>query len=163
MLLALYGMSVNLNHITEVHDGVFESILDFPDQAALIDLLLDPALPVVLMVDVCLGNFTWKQFEISGYSDLEGLARQISGDFIVTTEEFRRLNKEVQWKWAIQMERSPPDYFDFGQIKGPQRYQVLKSCGFRFMLESQPGGGDYATVVTQSRELVQRAIDETTV
>ena len=54
---------MNLNQIT-VHNGVFESILDFPDQAAIIDLLLDPALPVVLMVDVCLANFTWKQFEI---------------------------------------------------------------------------------------------------
>ena len=154
---------MSLNQIT-VHNGVFESILDFPDQAAIIDLLLDPALPVVLMVDVCLGNFTWKQFEISGYRNLEGLARQVSGDFIVTTEEFRRIHKEVRWMWAIQMETTPPDYFDFDKIKGPQRYQLLKSCGFRFILESQPGGGgDYATIVTQSRELIQRAIDETPV
>ncbi|MGJ3255023.1 MAG: hypothetical protein ACFE0K_01735 [Alcanivorax sp.] len=154
---------MNLNKVSEIHDGVFESILDFPDQKALIDLLVEPRLPLVLMVEVSIGNSTWQQVEISGINHLEGFAREVSGDFIVTTDEFLRLSQEVRWIWAVQMERTPPDYFDFTKIKGAQRYKILKSCGFRFVLESQPGGGDYATVVTQSEELSRRAIDETTV
>jgi hypothetical protein len=154
---------MHINEITEIEEGIFETILDFPDEKRLINLLLDETIPYVLLVDYEVGNFTWQKFKISGFENLEGLSRKISGDFIVPTIKFADTCLTSRWKYAIQLELQPPDYFEFKKIKGKQRYRILRDCGFRFIIESQPGGGDYAVLIAQSRELIERAINETTV
>ena len=154
---------MNTNEITEIDEEIFTAVLDFPDEKRLIDLLIDKNLPLVLLIDVRIGNFTWQHFNILGFERIEGMCRSITGDFLVSTDAFISLHEKWSWRWAIQLEKRPPDHFDFNKIKGKQRYQILRKCGFRFILESQPGGGDYVSLLTPSRQLLKRAIDETTV
>lgn len=155
--------NMNINEITEIDEEIFEAILDFPDEKKLVNLLIDRNLPLVLLIDVQIGNFSWQNFNISGFERIEGMCRSITGDFLVSTDTFICLCETLSWKYAIQLKNRPPDYFDFNKIKGKQRYQILRKCGFHFILESQPCGGDYALVITQSRLLLQRVIDETTI
>jgi len=152
---------MNINKISKIDEEIFETVLDFPDEDKIISLLIDRNLPLVLLIDFQVGNYSWQHFNISGFENIDGMCRSISGDILVSTDTFVSLHKKLSWMWAIQLEKEPPDYFDFNKIKGKQRYQILKDCNFRFIMESQPYGGDYVKVITQSQQLLQQAIDDT--
>jgi hypothetical protein len=147
------------NEIREIHSGVFCTLLDFPSQDELISQLVVENLPFVMLCDVRLGNYTWQQFEINGGETIRGFARSLAGDFVIPTSEFAASHSKISWQRAIQLKSMPPDYFDSSSIKGRERYRILSECGFRFEVQSQPGGGDYCQLISPSKELLQAMIE----
>lgn len=154
---------MNIHQIVELSDGIFETILDFPDQNKLLDSIIENSLPYILLTDLSLGDFTWQNYNLTGVENLSGLTRHLRGDFVVSTNEFLDKYKNYSWMYAIQLREVPPNYFEFNKIAGKQRYKALKDCGFRFIVQSQPGGGDYVSLITQSSNLLEKAIEATTV
>ena len=148
---------MNINEITEIHEGIYHTVLDFPNQSFLISSLIDQSLQYVLLCKVELGNFSWQDFKISGSENLQFRARSITGDFLISTKDFIACNEKISWQWAIQLERIPPTYFDFGKIQGNQKYQILKDCGFRFIVQSQPRSGDLVVLISPFRKLLENA------
>jgi hypothetical protein len=153
---------MNTNEIVEIHDGVFRVILDFPDQDQLVLRLIDKNTPLVMLCEFRCGNYTWQQFEISGVENLQGSTRELKGDIIISTESFIENHSNMKWKWAIQLQQIPPDYFDFSKIQGSERYRILGQCGFRFILESQPRGGDYCELISPLKNLLESEIQHGT-
>jgi len=148
-------MSMEVNKISEIYDGIYHVILDFPNQDIVLANIVDDNIPYVLLVEAKLGDETWKNFEIKGNDSWSIFSKKIQGDFIVKTEDFIKLNKNIFWMWAIQIESFPPVFFDFNKIKGKTKYDILKKINFNFILESQPGGGDFVRLITPSKSLIE--------
>lgn len=154
--------NMDIHQINQISKDIYETILDFPEQNVLLNSIVDHSVAYVLLTELSIGNFSWQNFNISGFSGLKGMARNFRGDFLVSTQEFIEKYQNYSWQYAIQLAEIPPDYFEFSKISGKQRYNILKQCGFTFIVQSQSGGGDYVSLISPSESLIKKAIVATT-
>ncbi len=85
--------------------------------------------------------YDWEEFKLpitENLVNIKTLSRSLNFDFILTTEEFKKIMRD--WKDGIeliQMNNIPPYYLDLKRIKGNKRYEILeKECDCLFEVEN---------------------------
>jgi hypothetical protein len=91
-------MSLETHVITEIHPGVFYTLLDFPKPSIVLDLLSD-SFPWVLRSRHSVGDYTWKKYHlpidgVAGNTDV--FSRVVEYDLLIETEKFRKLYSDVR-------------------------------------------------------------------
>lgn len=153
----------NINCIQETATGRYRIILDFATTAILPFLIRDDYEYVWVHDHVTGKGYDWENFNlpiISPEINQKALARCVKFDFILKTEEFRKIM--TNWPRGIkliQMNRIPPYYLDLNKMKGNQRYEKLKTeCDYLFEVDI-PSATDYGVLISPNRKYLQSLLD----
>ena len=153
----------NFNCIQETVPGRYRIVLDFATTAILPYLIKDDYEYVWVHDHMTGKGYDWEDFHLpitSPSSNLQVLAKWVKFDFILKTEEF----KKIMTTWAsgiklIQMNRIPPYYLNLDKIKGHQRYEKLKTeCDYLFEVDI-PSATDYGVLISPDKEYLQSLLN----
>jgi hypothetical protein len=152
-------MSIVPNQISEIHPGVFYSVLDFP-VIDILDDLLDDSYGYVLILSHGYGDYTWRPHKMSLMANQEDgwniWTRMVTLDFVITLHDFKKLRKSLAAGHFIQIKGVPPDFFDSKKIQGAGFYSMLEKIGWNFELIIP--SNDYAQIMSPSRDVIEKAI-----
>lgn len=153
----------NINTIQELFPGQFQIILDFTT-AAFVEYALSNDYKYVWVYNHATQNYhNWEKHRLplfDNQASVEVIARHIRFDFILPTEEFRRLIPQLNSGITlVQLNHWPKYYLDLGQLKGKTRYELLaKECDYLFEL-TIPSARDYGTIISSDRKYLQSLLD----
>jgi len=160
--MALMNWQENINCIKEISPGRFQIILDFATVKVLPFLIRDDY-PFVWVHDHKPSGPSWEKASLPIHKSLKNhdvLARNISFDFVVPTNEF--LTMLPDWQGGItlvQANKIPPYYLDLTRIKGNIRYEMLaRECDYLFEVDI-PSATDYGTLISRDRVYLQSLLD----
>lgn len=153
----------NINCIRETSSGRYRIMLDFATTNILPFLISDKYNYVWVHNHTTGKGFDWEEFKLpikDNSVNIKTLARSLTFDFILTTNEFKNIMKD--WKGGIQliqMNNIPPYYLDLKKVKGNKRYEILeKECDYLFEVNIPPAR-DYGTLISPNREYLQSLLD----
>ena len=152
-------MRPDLNIVKELHPGVFSAIMWLPTSRLLADLL-HPDYPHVLVCNHYIGRGGWEPFQLPIVNPTDPemvLSRPAPFDFVIPTQRLLELLPRMPSALrAVQLCQVPPDYFDLGRIRGPERYRLLGKCGWHVLLDTP--ANDFGQVCSPDREVVAKAV-----
>jgi hypothetical protein len=153
----------NINAINEIYPGHFQIILDFATTRFLHFVLRDDYAFVWVHNHNLKESYTWNKYELSvfeNYGNLKVLARNLSFDFIMPTDEFKNyLSKLEPGITLVQLNNLPKPYLDPSRIKGKTRYDLLlKECDYLFEIDL-PNATDYGTMVSSNKQYLESLLD----
>ncbi|GAB2801146.1 hypothetical protein GCM10027275_54020 [Rhabdobacter roseus] len=153
----------NINTLKEIYTGHFQIILDFATVDFLKFVLLDEYKYVWVYSHKTKGSLEWKSYQLPLFDNEnyhQVLARHISFDFIVPTNDFRSLLPNIgPGITLIQLNELPKYYLNPANIKGKSRYDLLlKECDYLFEIDL-PCATDYGTLVSSNRQFLQSLLD----
>ena len=153
----------NINCIRETAPGRYRIILDFATTNILPFLIRDNYNYIWVHNHMTGKGFDWEEFKLpikDNLINIKTLARSLTFDFILTTDEFKNIMSD--WKGGIeliQMNNIPPYYLDLNKVKGNKRYEILeKECDYLFEVDI-PSPTDYGTLISPNREYLQSLLD----
>ena len=153
----------NINCIRETAPGRYRIILDFATTNILPFLIRDNYNYIWVHNHTTGKGFDWEEFKLpikDNSVNIKTLARSLTFDFILTTDEFKNIMSD--WKGGIeliQMNNIPPYYHDLNIVKGKKRYEILeKECDYLFEVDI-PSATDYGTLISPNREYLQSLLD----
>ena len=153
----------NVNCIEEIEPGRFRIILDFAT-TKILPFLIRKDYKYVWVHNHKSGNgVAWEEFNLpitENSSNLKVLAKSLSFDFILTTEEFKKIMEN--WKGEIhliQMNNLPPYYLDLENLNGNKRSEMLeKECDYLFEVDI-PSATDYGILTSPNKDYLQSLLD----
>ncbi|MXV53365.1 hypothetical protein GS399_20600 [Pedobacter sp. HMF7647] len=153
----------NINCIRETAPGRYRIILDFATTNILPFLIRSDYNYIWVHNHIAGKGFDWEEFKLpikDNSMNIKTLARSLTFDFILTTDEFE--NIMTGWKGGIeliQMNNIPPYYLDLNKVIGNKRYEILeKECDYLFEVDI-PSATDYGTLISPSRKYLQSLLD----
>ncbi len=153
----------NINCIKETAPGRYRIILDFATTNILPFLIRHNYNYIWVHNHTTGKGYDWEEFNLpikDNTVNIKTLARSLTFDFILTTEEFKKIM--TNWKGGIeliQMNNIPPYYLDLDKVKGNMRYEILKNeCDYLFEVDI-PSAKDYGTLISPNREYLQSLLD----
>ena len=149
----------NINCIQETAPGRYCIILDFAT-TKILPFLIRPEYHYIWVHHHKPGKgFDWEEFSLpikDTSINITTLARSLTFDFILPTEEFKKIMQD--WKGAIeliQMNKIPPYYLDLDKVKGNKRYEILQQeCDYLFEVDI-PSATDYGTLISPNKEYLE--------
>ena len=146
--------SDNLNTIQEIYPGIYQIILDCASNKFIKFILKDNYKYIWINKYEPKNILNWVNYSlpISDKLQMTVLARQISYDFIIKTEDFEKISNEIpNGVILLQINNMPPYFLDLQRIKGKSRYEMLKKeCDFLFEIDL-PGAVDYGTIISANK------------
>ena len=157
----------NINCLRETNPGQYRIILDFATTNILPFLIRDSYKYIWVHNHTTGKGFDWEEFKLpikDNSVNIKTLARSLTFDFILTTDEFKKIMGD--WKGGIeliQMNNIPPYYLDLDKVKGNKRYEILeKECDFLFEVNI-PSATDYGALISPNREYLQSLLDNSAI
>jgi hypothetical protein len=89
------------------------------------------------------------------------LARQLSFDFVIKTEDFAKIKNEIpNGVTLLQTNLLTPEFLDLKRLKGKTRYDLLKKeCDFLFEIDL-PNAVDYGTLVSTNKDYLTELMND---
>lgn len=149
----------NINCIQETAPGRYCIILDFAT-TKILPFLIRPEYHYTWVHHHKPGKgFDWEECSLSikdASINISTLARSLTFDFILPTEDFKKIMQD--WKGGIeliQMNKIPPYYLDLDKVKGNKRYKILQQeCDYLFEVNI-PSATDYGTLISSNKEYLE--------
>ena len=149
-----YTYSDNLNTIQEIYPGIYQIILDCATNKIIKILLNDNYKYIWIYNYEPKNNLNWvnHSLPISDKLQMNVLARNISYDLIINTEDFEKISSEIpKGVILLQINNLPPYFLNLQRLKGKSRYEMLKKeCDFLFEIDI-PGAVDYGTIISTNK------------
>ena len=154
----------NINTLKEIYPGHFQIILDFATVDFLKFILSDEYKYVWVYSHETKGSLEWKSYQLPLFDNQnyqQVLARNISFDFIVPTNDFRALLPSIGPGVTLtQLNELSKYYLNPATIKGKSRYDLLsKECDYLFEIDI-PSATDYGTLVSSDRSFLTSLLDD---
>jgi len=147
--------------INEPVPGVFETILDAPDDEIIYELVST--------------DFQWIlswQYEIyspssevwvkrnlpivNGQKNETIFTRSVSYDLLCETTDFLSIKPNLWGANLTQFNNFPPTYVDFHKIKGNQRFRILSELDWNFLCELTTSERSY--LCSPKKQIIEKAI-----
>lgn len=152
---------IKVNQITEISDGIYESVLDFPTKDFL-KVLISDKYRYVWCVCYEEDMYEWNTIgrNLYGMSLNEVLVRNVRLEYILETSQFIELIPHIKGGHFIQMNKIPSYYLsgsmDHMNIK--TKYDLLKKeTDFLFEIDLPPSP-DYTPVISPDRDFLEEAL-----
>ena len=152
----------NINTVKEIFPGQFQIILNFATIKFLPYALSDEYKYVWVYSSEINSALEWQTYKLplfdsQGYHEV--LARGISFEFIVPTDQFKNLLPQIGPGITLaQLNVPPPNYLRPEEIRGKLRYDLLlKECDYLFEINI-PSATDYGTIISSNKEFLHRLL-----
>lgn len=155
---------IESNSIKEIHKGIYHLILDFPERD-FIYMILSNSYKYVWGINHIENSLEWSVYKHSLFGISDNLneieVRNINLEFLVKTQDFKKLIPKINQKITIiQTNIKPPYYLDLKNLNDASKYQLLKSkIDFLFELE-MPSQPDYTPIISSNKAFLEDIIAE---
>jgi hypothetical protein len=153
----------NIGTIKEIYPGQFQVILDFATTAFLPYLIRNEYRYIWINQHQTNNYFSWESCSLPLFDsgrNYNVVARQISFDFALPTEEFTELLPSIQLGITLTQVNILPNYYLDGRIKGKERYELLKrECDYLFEA-TIPSARDYGTLISCDRSYLEALLKD---
>ena len=148
----------NINQIKEIYSGVYQIVLDFASHK-IIEKILSRDYEYIWVHNHMTNlenNWFNSQLPISEEKKINVLARQVSFDFLIKTENYDEIGNELsQGVTLLQIKKRPPKFIDLKRLKGKTRYDLLKKeCDYLFEINLR-NVIDYGTLISSNKEFLE--------
>ncbi len=149
--------------IVEIFDGHYQVLLDSFDKLNLFRII-DRSYKYVWGIGHIENAVEWANYNDSLYRseiDTKVLARNISMEYLLKTEDFLKLVPSIhQTVKIIQTNIEPPYFLTIERLTGKGKYDLLRDkINYLFELE-MPGASDYSTIISPDKMFLEALIKE---
>jgi hypothetical protein len=153
----------NINTIKEIYPGIFQIILNFASKEFIKFVLRENYKFIWIHSYEPNNNLVWSEYDlpISDKFHMNVLARQLSFDFVIKTEDFAKIKNEIpNGVTLLQTNLLTPEFLDLKRLKGKTRYDLLKKeCDFLFEIDL-PNAVDYGTLVSTNKDYLTELMND---